>query len=230
VLPTRSKNLPDQPGGKRSAAARRLSSSISSPRLDRLLIATTSAGKLGEWQNLLADLPIKLLALRDVGIDFDVEETGTTFAANARLKAEAYGRASGLLTLAEDSGLTVAALNGGPGVLSARWEGHEYSHKNQLLVRLLEGKQGRERACAYVCVVVLRNPDGRTWQARGEVRGQIALEPAGSGGFGYDPIFYVPWLRQTLAQIAVHEKDRISHRGRAARRVRSVLCQLLEAA
>src|SRR5919199_3830611 len=231
VLPTRSKKVPDQPGGKRSTAARRLSSSIASstPSLARLLIATTSAGKLGEWQNLLADLPLRLLSLRDAGIDFDVEETGQTFAANARLKAEAYGRASGLLTLAEDSGLTVAALDGGPGVLSARWEGHDYTHKNQLLVRLLEGKEGRERVCAYVCVVVLRHPDGRTWQVRGEVRGQIARAPAGSGGFGYDPVFYVPRLRKTLAEITVDEKDRISHRGRAARRISPVLCQLLEA-
>ena len=194
-----------------------------------MLIATTSAGKLGEWQNLLAELPFTLLTLRDVGIAFDVEETGATFAANARLKAEAYGRASGVLTLAEDSGLTVAALGGGPGVLSARWEGPDYTHKNALLVRLLEGKHGRERACAYVCVVVLRHPDGQTWQARGEVRGQIAHAPAGSGGFGYDPIFYVPRLRETLAEIPVHEKDRISHRGRAARRIRPILCQLLEA-
>ena len=230
MLPTRSKNTPDHPGGRRPTASRRLSSSIAAPRLDRLLIATTSAGKLGEWQNLLADVPVKLLTLRDVGIDFDVEETGATFAANAHLKAEAYGRASGLLTLAEDSGLTVAALGGGPGVLSARWEGNDYTHKNQLLVRLLEGKQGVERRCAYVCVVVVRHADGRTWQVRGECRGQIAHAPAGSGGFGYDPIFYVPRLRQTLAEIPVDEKDRISHRGRAARRVRPILCQLLEAA
>jgi XTP/dITP diphosphohydrolase len=194
----------------------------------RLLIATTSAGKLREWQNLLHDLPLDLVTLHDVGLDFDVPETGRTFRENAHLKVEAYGRASQLLTLAEDSGLTVAALDGRPGVLSARWEGDDYRHKNRLLIRLLEGKHGRERACAYVCWVVLRHPDGRTWRVRGEVRGQIAQTPAGSGGFGYDPIFYVPRLRRTLAEIPVHEKDRISHRGRAARRVRAVLCQLLE--
>src|SRR5216683_863966 len=100
----------------------------------RLLIATTSADKLREWQGLLCDEPYDLLGLADVGIDFDVEETGTTYAQNARLKAEAYGAASGLLTLAEDSGLSVAALDGGPGVRSARWEGHDYSHKNALLI------------------------------------------------------------------------------------------------
>jgi len=194
----------------------------------KLLVATTSAGKLREWQSLLADLPLELLTLRDVGIDFDVDETGSTYAANALLKAEAYGTASGLLTLAEDSGLTVAALQGGPGVRSARWEGDDYVHKNALLIQLLEGKQGSARACRYVCVVVVRQPDGRLWRARGEVRGQIAPHPAGNGGFGYDPVFYIPRLQQTLAQVAVDEKDRISHRGRAAGRVRAILRQLIE--
>jgi XTP/dITP diphosphohydrolase len=194
----------------------------------RLLIATTSAGKLREWRHLLQDLPLDLLQLADVGISFEVEETGRTFAANALLKAAAYGQASGLLTLAEDSGLTVAALNGAPGVHSARWEGDDYAHKNALLIRLLEGKLGAARACRYVCVVVVRHPDGRTWRARGEVRGQVAIAPAGSGGFGYDPVFYVPRLGKTLAQIAIDEKDRISHRGRAAGRVRPILRQLIE--
>jgi XTP/dITP diphosphohydrolase len=194
----------------------------------RLLIATTSAGKLGEWQGLLGDLPLELLTLRDVGIDFDVEETGSTFTQNAVLKAEAYGRASGLLTLAEDSGLCVAALGGGPGVQSARWEGFDYGHKNALLIRLLEGKTGVARACRYACVAVLRHPDGRTWHARGEVRGQIACAPAGEGGFGYDPVFYIPRLGRTLAEVAIDEKDRISHRGRAAGRIRPILRQLIE--
>ena len=195
----------------------------------RLLLATTSAGKLREWQTLLADLPLQLLHLGDVGIHFQVEETGDTYAENALLKAEGYGAASGLLTLAEDSGLSVAALGGAPGVRSARWEADDYVHKNALLIRLLQGKHGSERACRYVSVVVLRHPDGRLWHARGEVRGQVAYAPAGSGGFGYDPVFYIPRLRRTLAEVAVDEKDRISHRGRAARRIRPILRQLLEA-
>jgi XTP/dITP diphosphohydrolase len=195
----------------------------------RLLLATTSSGKLREWQDLLGDLPLNMLQLADVGITFEVAETGATYADNARLKAEAYGRASGLLTLAEDSGLSVSALEGGPGLHSARWEGTDYVHKNALLLQLLEGKHGLGRACRYVCVAVLRHPDGRTWQARGEVRGQIATAPAGSGGFGYDPIFYMPRLGRTLAEVAVHEKDRVSHRGRAARRIRLILRELLEA-
>src|SRR3979490_949046 len=173
----------------------------------RLLIATTSAGKLREWQTLLAELPLELLSLTDVGIDFDVEETGSTFTQNAVLKAEAYGRASGLLTRAEDSGLCVAARGGGPGVHSARWEGPDYDRKNALLIRLLDGKTGQARACRYACVTALRHPDGRSWQVRGELRGQIASTAAGSGGFGYDPVFYIPRLKRTLAEVSVDEKD-----------------------
>jgi XTP/dITP diphosphohydrolase len=196
----------------------------------QLLIATTSAGKLREWQGLLqdAELPLELLTLRDVGISFDVDETGSTFRDNAVLKVEAYGKASGLLTLAEDSGLCVAALGGAPGVHSARWEGDDYGHKNAHLIELLEGKHGAARACRYACVVVLRHPDGRMFFARGECRGEIAMTPAGDGGFGYDPIFYIPRLRRTLAQVAIDEKDRISHRGRAAGRIRPILRQLIE--
>src|ERR1700694_4615996 len=140
----------------------------------RLLIATTSAGKLREWQALLRDLPLDLLTLRDAGIDFDVEETGATFAQNALLKAEAYGRASQLLTLAEDSGLCVAALGGAPGVHSARWEGPDYIHKHLVLSGLQKENAGPPRACRYACVTIVRHPDGRVWSARGEVRGQIA--------------------------------------------------------
>lgn len=195
----------------------------------QLLLATTSSGKLLEWRQLLGDLPLELVSLRDVGISFDVDETGYTYTANALIKAAAYGKASGLLTLTEDAGLSVRALGGAPGVKSARWEGNDYVHKNALLIRLLQGKRGAERACRYVCAVVLRQPHGRLWRVRGETRGEIATEPAGSGGFGYDPIFYIPRLRQTLAEVPVDEKNRISHRGRAAGRVRPILRELIEA-
>jgi XTP/dITP diphosphohydrolase len=195
----------------------------------RLLIATTNPGKADEWRGLLADLPYTLVGPADLGLDLDVAETGATFAANARLKAQAYGQRSGLLTLAEDSGLSVAALGGAPGVQSARWEGTDYDRKNRLLSQLLAGKQGPERACKYVCAAVLRHPDGRVWRARGELRGQIATRPVGTGVFGYDPVFFVPRFGRTLAQVSIDEKHRISHRGRAARRIRQVLRQLLEA-
>lgn len=198
------------------------------PTRPTLLIATTSQGKLRELRQLLGDLPAELATLRDVGIDGDVEETGTTFLQNARIKAEAYGRLSGLLTLAEDSGLEVRALDNQPGVYSARWEGDDYARKNRILVERLAGKAGVERAARYVSAIVLRHPDGRTWTARGELRGQIAREPAGEGGFGYDPVFYIPRWRATLAQVGADAKNRISHRGRAAGRIVGVLRDLLE--
>lgn len=194
----------------------------------QLLIATTNPGKLREWRQLLGDLPFELLDLAEAGASFDVEETGKTFAENARLKAEAYGQATGLLTLAEDAGLSVRALGGRPGVHSARWEGNDYARKNLLLVSLLDGLAGHGRACRYVCAVVLRHPSGQEWLVRGEVRGQVALEPRGTGGFGYDPIFYLPRLGRTLAEISGAVKDRISHRGRAAKRVRPVLMRMFE--
>jgi XTP/dITP diphosphohydrolase len=193
------------------------------------LIATTSQGKLREWRLLLGDIPYDPVSLTDVAIEMDVDETGSTFAENARLKADAYGTRAGLLTLAEDSGLEVDALDGRPGVHSARWEGGDYVRKNQLLVDLLDGRRGAERACRYVAVAVLRHPDGRHWEARGELSGLVAEAPAGTGGFGYDPIFYVPAFERTLAQIPIDEKDRISHRGGAAGRIREVLRELLEA-
>jgi XTP/dITP diphosphohydrolase len=214
--------------GRRDPAHRGYFNDVPSP--PRVLIATTSRGKLGEWRLLLGDLPYELVSLSERRLAIEVRETGVTFAENARLKAIAYGTQAGLLTLAEDSGLEVAALDGRPGVHSARWEGDDYARKNQLLIDLVAGRRGEERACRYVAVAILRHPDGRTWEARGELRGQIAEAPAGSGGFGYDPIFYVPRYRRTLAQIPIDEKDRISHRGRAARRIREVLRELLEPA
>lgn len=193
-----------------------------------LLIATTSQGKLREWRNLLLDLPLDLLDLGTAQVHQEVEETGRTFRANALIKAAAYGQASGLLTLAEDSGLSVRGLGGAPGVFSARWEGDDYIHKNAKLIDLLRGKEGPERACQYVCQVIVRHPDGRLWTVRGSVRGQIGHAPAGARGFGYDPVFFIPRLGRTLAEIPVADKDRISHRGHAARRVRTILRSLLD--
>lgn len=195
-----------------------------------LLVATTSPGKLREWQGLLAGMPCELKTLRDLGIELEVEETGRTFRDNAVLKAEAYGRASGLLTLAEDSGLSVRALGGAPGIHSARWEGDDYGRKNRLLLERLDGNQGAERACRYVCAVALRLPDGQIWQTRGELRGEIALRASGTGGFGYDPVFWVPRLGRTLADVPDDVKQRISHRSRAAKRLRPVLVRVLEGA
>jgi XTP/dITP diphosphohydrolase len=195
----------------------------------RLLLATTSSDKIRELRGLLACLAFELLTPPDLGLALDVEEHGATFRENAEIKARAYHAATGLLTLAEDAGLEVDALDGAPGVRSARWEGDDYRHKSRLLIRLLEGRQGRERACRYVSELALVDPHGRLHHARGSVTGRVAHEPRGSGGFGYDPVFYLPRMRRTMAELTDEQKNQLSHRGRAVRRLLPTLRRILEA-
>ena len=195
--------------------------------LPQLLVGTTSAGKIRELRQLLADLPARVVFPADLGIDIDPEEGETSFVANAKLKARAYRRASGLMTIAEDSGFAVDALNGEPGVISARWGGTDYTVKNKLIVDKLAGLPEAERGCGYITVLAIAMPDGRIFQRTAWCRGRVAEEPAGSGGFGYDPIFYVPELGKTMAQMESAEKDAISHRGRAVRKALPLLRSLL---
>jgi XTP/dITP diphosphohydrolase len=195
--------------------------------LPRLLVGTTSAGKIRELRQLLAGLPARVVFPADVGLDMDVAEGETSFAANAKTKARAYRRASGLMTIAEDSGFTVDALNGEPGVISARWGGTDYTVKNQLIIDRLAGLPDERRGCGYVTVLAIAMPDGRMFQRTGTCRGLVAREPAGTGGFGYDPIFYSPDLGKTMAQMEPGEKDAISHRGRAVSKALPLLRSLL---
>ena len=193
-----------------------------------LLIGTTSAGKLREFQEILAELPVRLATCADLGIDLDVEEGDESFADNAALKARAFWGASGLLTIAEDSGFVVDALNGEPGVRSARWGGtDDYSVKNRLILERLSAVPWAERGCGYVSHLAIATPDGRLYRRSGSCRGFVARKPAGNGGFGYDPIFYVPRFERTMAQLSPEEKHRISHRGRATRRALPLLRSLL---
>jgi len=202
--------------------------------LPQLLVGTTSAGKIRELRQLLAELPAQVVFPSDVGLDMDVGEGETSFAANAKIKARAYRRASGLMTIAEDSGFTVDALDGEPGVISARWGGSDYRVTNRLILDRLAGLPDERRGCGYVTVLAIAMPDGRIFQRTGTCRGQVAREPAGTGGFGYDPIFYSPELDKTMAQMESAEKDAISHRGRAVRKalplLRSLLAELAETA
>jgi XTP/dITP diphosphohydrolase len=193
------------------------------PDPSRLLLATTSADKIRELREILADLPITLLTPADLGLKLEVEETGTTFRENADLKARAYWDAAGLPCLAEDSGFEVDALDGAPGVQSARWEGSDYLRKNRLVIERLSGIDGSARRCRYVCVIAFAGRQGRLHHARGELVGRVAHEPVGTGGFGYDPIFYLPRLRRTLAQLPSEIKNTLSHRGRAGRRIRPAI-------
>jgi len=191
----------------------------------RLLFATANPGKQREVTRILGDLPIELCFPAALGLDLDPEESGETFEENARLKARAFAAAAPeFWVAAEDSGLVVPALGGEPGVRSARWGGsRDDDAHNDLLVARLAGRRGAERACFYQAVVVLRAPGGAETVCEGRVDGLVAEVPAGSGGFGYDPLFFSPELGCTFGQAAPADKDRLSHRGRALAALRGVL-------
>ena len=199
-----------------------------STQLPTLLLGTTSAGKIRELRELLADLPARIVIPSDLGIDLDVVEGETSFVANALLKARAFRRASRVLTVAEDSGFEVDALNGEPGVISARWGGTDYRVKNQLIVDKLAGLPPAQRGCRYITVLAIATLDGKVYQRTGTCTGQVAQAAAGTGGFGYDPIFLVPELGRTMAEIPQSEKAAISHRGRAVAKALPLLRSLLQ--
>ncbi len=200
----------------------------------KVLIATRNPGKMREYESLLADVPaggvpVEWVNLDDVGIELEVEETGGTFEANARLKAAAYAEASGLLTLADDSGLAVDALGGAPGVLSARYAGPDATDRDRYLKLLhaLEGLPPEDRAARFVCVVAIATPGGEVTTAEGDVKGRITFEPKGSNGFGYDPVFYIPGLHMTMAQLDESIKNRVSHRAAALQNAKPALTRLI---
>ncbi len=194
----------------------------------RLLIATHNRGKLVEYQEILAGLPFELATLNDVGIREDVPENGATFAENARIKAMAYAPQSGLLTLADDSGLEVDALGGEPGIYSRRYAGENATDAERiafLLDKLRDVPTGK-RSARFRCVIVIAKPNGDMWQSEGTCEGEIISAPRGMNGFGYDPIFYFPTLARTMAELPPEEKNRISHRARAAEGARRILGQI----
>jgi XTP/dITP diphosphohydrolase len=195
----------------------------------KLLVATHNQGKIREYAALLADLPVQVTSLRAEGIEQDVEETGDTFLANARLKAETYAAWSGLWTWADDSGLEVDGLGGRPGVYSARYGGPGLSDRERYEKVLAELQPiPREQWTArFRCVVALTLPGGATHTVEGSVEGQITDQPRGEHGFGYDPIFLLPEYKATMAELAPELKNRISHRGQAATLAKRVLHDLL---
>lgn len=187
-----------------------------------LLVATHNAGKVRNFADMLSDMSITWLSLDVAGISHDVDETGATFHENAVLKATTYARQSGLLTLADDSGLEVDALDGRPGVLTARYGGPGLNDEQRyrLLLDELEAVEGARRAARFRCVIALAAPDGTLLEtAEGVCEGAIARQPAGDGGFGYDPVFLFPERGVTMAQLSAEEKHRISHRGQAMRAI-----------
>jgi XTP/dITP diphosphohydrolase len=191
---------------------------------ERLLIGSGNPGKQREYRELLAGLDFDLVVPSDLDpVPPEPEETGKTFAANASHKARTYAAASGLRSVADDSGLEVDALHGAPGLRSRRFFGEDASaaERNTRLLALLEGVEAR--GARFVCVTTLAWPDGRVEMFDGEVRGEIGLVPRGGQGFGYDPLFVISGDGRTMAELPAQEKHRISHRGLAAAKLRAYL-------
>jgi XTP/dITP diphosphohydrolase len=191
----------------------------------RLVVATTNRGKLREIQQLLEGVPVSLVTLADWPDIVPPEETGRTFAENARLKALYYAGYTGELTVAEDSGLEIDALDGAPGVESARYGGpsSSYPEKFALIYDALRARKAATRTARFVCALALARGHDVLFETRGTVEGTIAPEPKGLGGFGYDPIFYYPPFGCTLAEASPEQKSTVSHRGQAFSTLRTFL-------
>lgn len=191
----------------------------------KIIFATANEGKMREVRMILADLGMPVLSLAEAGIEADIEENGKTFEENAEIKVRAIRPYTEAIILADDSGLQIDFLNGEPGVHSARYLGHDtpYEVKNAEILRRLAGAEGKARRASYVCAIAADFPGGELCVVRGELTGEIAKKPAGEGGFGYDPIFYLPEYGRTAAEIDPQLKNRISHRGKALEAVKKVI-------
>lgn len=198
--------------------------------MPRLLLATNNAGKVREYHFLLEGCGWEIVSPAELGIALTDGETGETYEANARMKAVRGAEASGLVTLADDSGIEIEAMGGAPGVLSARFLGEDATYRerfDEILLRL-QGLPGEKRTARFVCVIVTAEPAGeKVHVAMGDVRGLIAEAPRGEGGFGYDPIFWLPQHSATMAELPEHQKNIVSHRARAVAPARQVLKELL---
>ena len=181
----------------------------------KMVLASKNPKKMKEMNEILSGMGVEVCLQSDVGIDIDVEETGTTFEENSLLKAKAVMEASGLPAIADDSGLCVDALNGAPGVYSARYGGDGLDDTGRYRLLLANMPRGAARTAKFVSVITCCFPGGEVLTARGECPGTIAFAPMGEGGFGYDPVFFLPKLKKTFAQLSPEEKNAISHRGKA---------------
>ncbi len=193
--------------------------------LARLLLATNNRGKLREYIPMLAGLPFEVVTLAGAGITADVEETGSSLEENAVQKATTYAALSGLLTLADDSGLEVDALGGEPGPLSRRYAGENVSdsERNDYLLAKLEGVPLEKRGARFRCVIAVAKPGGGVETCEGVCEGTIAFDARGEGGFGYDPVFHLPEFDKRMAELTLEEKNRISHRAKATHKARLIL-------
>ena len=186
----------------------------------KVVLASKNPHKLVEISKITEQFDMELVLQSELGVDIEVEETGTTFEENSYLKARAVMEATGLPALADDSGIAVDALNGEPGIYSARYgfdESLDDWGRLQLLLKNTENVPDGQRQAQFVCVITLVTPDGKVIQARGEVHGELLRAPTGEGGFGYDPIFYYPPYGKSLAEVSAEEKNQVSHRANALR-------------
>jgi XTP/dITP diphosphohydrolase len=195
--------------------------------MERLLIASNNAGKVEEFRELLHGCGWEIVAPSDLGLSLEVEETGRTYEENSLIKARAFAEASGLPALADDSGLEVDALNGEPGPLHHEngWDGADQAERIAILLRALKDVPADKRSCRFKSVIVLVRGD-QVLDAHGQCEGVIIESPHGSNGHGYDPVFFVPERGSTMAQLTTAEKNEVSHRGMAARKMRSLLQDL----
>lgn len=194
----------------------------------KLLLGTNNQGKVSEYRALLVSLPYELVTPAELGLGKNIDESGRTFEENARLKATALAAASGLMTLADDSGLEVDALGGEPGPLSARYAGERATDEERIryLLDRLAGVPREKRQARFRCVIALAGYGDEMAYFSGECRGLVSFEPRGEFGFGYDPVFYLPELGKTMAELTLEEKNRLSHRGRAAWKAGERLMQM----
>jgi XTP/dITP diphosphohydrolase len=195
---------------------------------ETLLIATRSHGKLNELVSLLDGVPFRCVSLEEAGIPEEVPETGSTLEENAAIKADGYARLSGMLTLADDTGLEVDALGGEPGVRSARYAPGSSQDRIDFLLRNLGNVDPADMSARFRCVIAIASPGASAALYEGVCEGRILRDARGGGGFGYDPIFFVPELGKTMAELTTEEKNRVSHRGIAARKAAMALMSMNE--
>ena len=196
----------------------------------RIIFATGNEGKMREIRLILADLGLPILSMKEAGAEPEIVEDGATFGENAEIKARAVWNLTGDIVLADDSGLVVDYIGGGPGIYSARYLGEDtpYEVKNRSIIERLKDAEGRERSARFVCNIAAMLPDGRVLHTEAVMEGLIAGEPAGNGGFGYDPILYLPEFGRTSAEITMEQKNEISHRGKALRAMKKALEDVLK--
>ena len=198
--------------------------------MKRIIFATGNAGKMKEIREIMADLDVEIVSMKEAGVDVEIVENGSSFEENAVIKARTIMEHTGELVLADDSGLEIDYLNGEPGIYSARYMGEETSYhiKNNNLISRLEGVEDEKRTARFVCVIAAAFPDGEILTVRDTVEGRIGYEEKGENGFGYDPIFYLPEYGKSSAQLSPEEKNRISHRGKALRKMKEELLKRKE--